>query len=312
MRGGLLPYLALAATLALGLPAAAQTPDAPEAASAKEPAVFAKAPALKPLRLMKLEKTPQSVKSGAVTFRLAPRSSDPAEGGRVEILLGGKAIWTRKVEPQTVLLLVDINRDGLAEAVVDQFSGGAHCCHSNLLLQVNPKNKTVRTLLDWNGQEAALAGAQFRMLSRGKYAEILTYDCRFRYFDDLPFSDSPLTLKIFTYKGGSYIPATAMFPDAVHGYSQGVSPGLDKKNGEVKLARENLAKAPDSPDAQMDVVIALHTVEGAALELYVYGVLLDEKDQVLRNLGKSVDPDVLTWLQKHAPGAERLIRQEPY
>lgn len=105
--------------------------------------------------------------------------------------------------------LQDLDSDGMAEVIVRNFSGGAHCC-------------TNTTIHRWDGNgfkdietgHLDGAGAQLEDFNNDGYAEVVIPHQAFLYrFGSYAESFPPMT--IFTYRDGELVDTTHQFPDQI-------------------------------------------------------------------------------------------------
>ena len=88
----------------------------------------------------------------------------------------------------SVRFTADLDGDGLPEAVVGQFTGGAHCCYEYTVLR--SRSNRVEPIQRFNLGNGRLEAALD--LDRDRRHELVGWDDRLAYFGDLSFADSPL------------------------------------------------------------------------------------------------------------------------
>lgn len=102
---------------------------------------------------------------------------------------------------------IDFDNDGKKEAVIEEFSGGAHCCFTYYFYRIeNESLKLFEQLYLKNSQNP-----NFKDLDGDGKPEILASDDSFSYFDGLCFACSPILPIIFCYKDGKFIDCTLEF-----------------------------------------------------------------------------------------------------
>ena len=101
----------------------------------------------------------------------------------------------------------DINGDGFPEAVIETFSGGAHCCFSTQVYRLGAQPKLLLKKPESN------AGGQFKDLDADGIQEFITYDDLFVY-QYCSYAASPFVKSILVYDPVAelYLPASPKFP----------------------------------------------------------------------------------------------------
>jgi hypothetical protein len=179
----------------------------------------------------------------------------------------------------------DLLGDGSEVLGVEQFSGGAHCCFSATLVNLDPSG---RHLLDADLGNGGLQMPQ--QLDEGGPLELPASSDVFAYFDDLSFAASPFLPMVFAYDGTSYVEATRQFADLLN---------ADRDQAEADLA-EAVAR-PVPPDEPPQLV--LQEQESVALRLFGLHVLLGDADEALPDIESRVAAPVAAWLAANAPAA---------
>jgi hypothetical protein len=101
----------------------------------------------------------------------------------------------------------DITGDGSPEAIIETYSGGAHCCFSTVVYSLGERMELVLET------PASNCGGEFRDLDGDGVAEFVTCDDRFAY-TYCPFAASPVVTAVLAYEPGQgYGPASARFPE---------------------------------------------------------------------------------------------------
>jgi hypothetical protein len=185
----------------------------------------------------------------------------------------------------------DVLNDGSRVLAYEIFSGGAHCCFSESVVQLAPGG---RHLLDVELGNGGLGQPQ--QLGDGGPHELIASSDVFAYFDDLSFAASPFMPLIYAYDGQQYVEATRQFPDVIKA-------DIDQANA----ALEEAVSRPVPPKTPPQ--FALQEQKSIALRLYGLHVLLGDADEALPNIQQRVAPDVATWLGANAPSATEAMAQ---
>jgi hypothetical protein len=120
-------------------------------------------------------------------------------------------LWQQRAdfEPWEVAFEADLDGDGIDEAVVSHYTGGAHCC---LEYYVFGSLRQGVGRIDW----FALGNSAIEDvidLDGDGIAEITAYDDRLAYFADVPYAGSPsLPLVLCRTGDGTYADCTPDFP----------------------------------------------------------------------------------------------------
>lgn len=104
---------------------------------------------------------------------------------------------------------VDIDNDGHKEAIVEYFTGGAHCCFEYHFYKKKKKGiKLLGRLLLGNASQPV-----FKDINNDGKLEILTFDDSFAYFQELCYACSPTLPMILCYDDKTLYDCTNQFPD---------------------------------------------------------------------------------------------------
>lgn len=236
-------------------------------------------------------------------FRVEVRQggSGEDEGSlQLSVKAGEATLFKREVGVYSQLFLFDLNRDEKPELYLEDFSGGAHCCFQHTILTLQPDAGKVQVLLDWDGRDVSLDGTDsyFAHFYDSEYANLVTYDARFAYFD-YSFAASTFPMKIFTYTDGQYRAATADFPELVR----------ETYNRRLMEYQE----AVDEFDQTGDEFLG-ENLRAQALELYVYAVLLNEEPKAIEEIGSAgkAGADIGKWLEGKTAEIKTLLNESPY
>ncbi len=95
------------------------------------------------------------------------------------------------------LTVIDVTGDTYPEAVVESFSGGAHCCFDYLILDMRDGVRPLARIDAGNGD------AKFEDTDGDGVTELLTVDNTFAYWEEC-FAGSPLMHVVLTWKEGAF------------------------------------------------------------------------------------------------------------
>jgi hypothetical protein len=109
------------------------------------------------------------------------------------------------IHPQTGS---DLNNDGFPEAVIETYSGGAHCCFGTFIYSLRDEPLLILHKPESN------AGGQFQDLNGDDIYEFVTYDDLFAY-RYCAYAVSPAVKVILAYDSSAqlYLPASPRFPE---------------------------------------------------------------------------------------------------
>lgn len=173
-----------------------------------------------------VEATPQQVHQP--TWTIFQFSS----GEQVQVVLedGLNAYTVASVDPEiaqferwTIDFVADLNADGLDDAIVMHFTGGAHCCFEYLIFSEAPDGIQLddRFLLG-NASIGAV-----KDLDGDGVPELETGDDRLAYFPSLSYADSPfLPLVLCRSLLGVYYDCTPEFPQFLQSRAEQFERGL--------------------------------------------------------------------------------------
>jgi hypothetical protein len=133
----------------------------------------------------------------------------------IDIVRGGKTVYTHAVANQLVpyqgkgdVLIRDLDGDGTPEIVFSLYSGGAHCCQTELIYRWTGQRYRLRT------QDFGNPGVAIRDLNGDGLPEFVTGDGRFAYrFTD--YADSAWPIVVERYMNGSFVDVTRRFPEQI-------------------------------------------------------------------------------------------------
>lgn len=91
--------------------------------------------------------------------------------------------------------------------IVQDWSGGAHCCFDYHVLHVNGTGVRREGLI-----RAGDCNLRVADIDHDGALELVACDARFAYAFDLPFADSPLIPLVYTFREKAYVPDNRRFP----------------------------------------------------------------------------------------------------
>ncbi len=137
----------------------------------------------------------------------------------------------------------DVTGDGVPDAMLTQFSGGAHCCFTHNLYSLS--NPPRRILHVFSADTGTLTPQQ---LDGQGALELLGGDWRFAYAYGLPFAGSPALWQIYSYIGGHYVDNSRAYPGvALRDVGQ---PAADMQPGQALYDYASLLLAGQPGQAQ--------------------------------------------------------------
>jgi hypothetical protein len=168
--------------------------------------------------------------------------------------------------------------------IVQDWSGGAHCCFDFHLLHV--QGTQVRPEGTIRGGDCSLRVAD---LDQDGAHELIACDSRFAYAFDLPFAESPLVPVVYTFRDRAYAPDNRRFPQVYQ--------------FRINQERRRLAEAERAKDARGSrravLSILLHTLYAGRVteawcafdRTYRWADRADVRQEVLRRLRLAADPE---------------------
>jgi hypothetical protein len=168
--------------------------------------------------------------------------------------------------------------------IVQEWSGGAHCCFDYHVLHV--LGTQVRREGTIRGGDCSLRVAD---LDQDGTLELIACDARFAYAFDLPFVESPLVPVIYTFRDRAYVAANRRFPKVYQ--------------FRITQERRRLAEAERARDARgarrAILSLLLHTLYAGRVteawcafdRAYRWADRADVKQEVTRRLRLAPDPE---------------------
>lgn len=148
---------------------------------------------------------------GIYTFRFAP--ADEEHEGKLEILKGGVKVYEAEshkfmlggVDEQSAIPLgTSITGRNVPEAVVVEWTGGAHCCFTFHLFEIGDRFRKIAGLYAGNSDIS-----EFQDLDGDGSLEFTTYDWTFQYWKT-SFAFSPAPRVVFRFEKDGYVLAPAL------------------------------------------------------------------------------------------------------
>ena len=184
--------------------------------------------------------TPQATPSPQATPTLTPEPptqevrqpvwaiSQPSSAGQVQIVLedGLNAYTIASLDPEIaqsvrweIAFVADVNADGLDDAIVNYYTGGAHCCFVYLIFSEGPSG--IQLIDSFSLNNAVIKAV--KDLDGDGVPELETWDDRLAYFPDLSFAVSPvLPLILCRSAEHIYYDCTPHFPEVLENSAEEV------------------------------------------------------------------------------------------
>lgn len=120
---------------------------------------------------------------------------------RLTVAKSGKVLWKADeaveievIRPETMKLGSDITGEGTPDVIINTYSGGAHCCFTDYVLQLGPTLVVIDTIE---------MGGSFEDIDGDGIAEVRTSDYTFDYWK-MSHAESPIPEIVLKLKGGKY------------------------------------------------------------------------------------------------------------
>jgi hypothetical protein len=131
----------------------------------------------------------------------------------VEIQHAGRRVWSASASGMTLREIGrDLTGDGVPDLVVEEFSGGAHCCTVDVVLGLGESLEAHGTIDAEDGDVA------FEDVDHDSIPEVRYPDFRLRYWRDYAFAETTAPDVILRFRDGAYRPACDLMrtpaPDA--------------------------------------------------------------------------------------------------
>ncbi|MDR7414196.1 MAG: hypothetical protein QN202_08440 [Armatimonadota bacterium] len=211
--------------------------------------------------------------------------------GRHRFRLPDAPDFLPREEPWRIVSTPDTDGDGRPEAVVEGFTGGAHCCFVYLVFESRPG--AVHQLDRFDLGNGRLERAED--LDRDGRSELLAGDDRLAYFDDLPFAYSPmLPLVLCRSREGRFEDCTERFPRLLSSELERATRSLEDK---VRRLRTQAA------DREVTELVA----RSEALTVFVLTDRLGKPEDGRARV-RRLCPACLHWLDRHSEELSQVLR----
>ena len=159
-------------------------------------------PSARPIRVL----PPDSVLDGIVTaqHRVGPYLlrllQDTAAGDDIaDVTLNGHRVFAvRASDVRLELLGQDVTGDRVPDVVVQQFSGGVHCCSHATVLSLGPEFRIAGSV------DGADGDIEFEDVDGDRVPEAKVNDFRFAYWRDYAFVETQAPEVVLRYRNGGY------------------------------------------------------------------------------------------------------------
>ncbi len=140
------------------------------------------------------------------------RNPDSAYGFEDILMIEANGITSIRIDQASAiepLTGTDVNGDGFPEAMIETYTGGAHCCFGTQVYSLGEQPKLILQKPESN------AGGQFEDLDDDGIQEFVTYDDTLAY-QYCAYAGSPFAKVILAYDPVAelYLPASPQFPEA--------------------------------------------------------------------------------------------------
>lgn len=223
------------------------------------------------------------------TIRLSETETrDAGPSSRLVVRRGQAVVKTLTGWRITEVRCVELTGDGTPELSVEWHSGGAHCCSTIQIFQLQP---TFRQILTFNAGHTM--GFTVQRDRDGRPALVLG-DSGLAYYGDLCFACSPSSMPLVVcYTGARYVDCTRRFPGVVQEALKSYTQSL----------RDSVRSTHSS---------RIEYLKGAALGVYAAHALLDREADGLTAVRRIVtEPEVTSWLAGQRDGIRKWLRSRP-
>lgn len=185
----------------------------------------------------------------------------------------------------------EINGGGRPELVVNMFSGGPHCCFTNIVFT---QDGGFHRLIDLPGDNVEGITAVENLDKRGR-PEIVMYDTNTWAYYYLSFAASPSMPLVIGWNGARYVNQTAKFPqrslEAAKAYQAGLLADLGKP------------RKDDTPEWREE------RRHSAALGYFSNMLVLGKGSEAKAWLAKNAPRETRTWLAGHEAEIRSTIKR---
>lgn len=116
-------------------------------------------------------------------------------------LRGRRVFAARAANIRLLFVARDITGDGVPDVVVEQFSGGMHCCTQSTVLGLGPEFRDYGTIFGADGE------VEFEDLDGDRVLEARVGDWRFAYWRDYAFVETQVPEVVLRFTPEGYRPA---------------------------------------------------------------------------------------------------------
>jgi hypothetical protein len=233
-----------------------------------------------PAQIKEFDASGKLTRCGEFRINIVPGSNESG-GGSVEIA-NAKGNPIEKISGYYIprVQCEDLLGDDQVELIVEDYSGGAHCCstyyvysprHRKMLLMAKTGNGSLQDIKD---------------LNRDGKKELIASDDRLAYFGGLSYAASPMLPLIFCYREGQYTDCTRDFPDLLNQAMQESEAGLKQSDADEISNKRN------------------------ALAIYALGILLGKESETWQRLQAMLPKDTRVWLETNRAAIQQRM-QEP-
>jgi hypothetical protein len=138
----------------------------------------------------------------------------------------GSNYWLKLENRQDSSILFDLNNDGVEEIILEEYSGGAHCCTQWHILSLGDEFKLLANL------DAKDGDFKLQDIDNDRIYEIKTADYGFAYWN-ASFSECSPPQVVLAYQNGQYAPSAKLMRKTVN---------LRRLKAEISEIRRKIAK----------------------------------------------------------------------
>lgn len=164
------------------------------------------------------------------------RTYDGGRASTVTISRGGKILaGGMKGEGRSCMALAPLLGNGKQQLIIEQFSGGAHCCGAYWVYELYPRVRRIFDGTRWDIGDG-FDEMEFSNLDGGRELEFVQKILTFDYFEDMCYAESPEPKIIFKYdrRKMMYYPANNRLPSVA---LKGIREKIEAIRSENKRAK---------------------------------------------------------------------------
>ncbi len=163
----------------------------------------------------------------------------------------------------TVSAVDDVTGDGRAELVLQNYSGGAHCCYQTTIYSVTPAPAEPKAILSLATDDC---GGEFEDLDKDGVAEFRTCDPLFGYaFCSFAFTPFPPAVFAYDRQKGEYVLSTVRYAQYLQLATEADALATMKEYADVPEAARCAALGP-----ALDLIYTGRVAEGQAMFRKLY------------------------------------------